>query len=83
MSHEMLRVVVFFLHQQKDSSLEESESSGDEKQEVTSNFKEESEVTSDLYQSSQKPLRHVTISKRSVKESNWGFSSPPCSSLSV
>uniref|UniRef100_A0ACB8FMM2 Lysine-specific demethylase 7A n=1 Tax=Sphaerodactylus townsendi TaxID=933632 RepID=A0ACB8FMM2_9SAUR len=51
-------------NQQKDSSLEESETSGDEKQEVTSNFKEESEVSSDLYQSSQKPSRHETISKR-------------------
>lgn len=58
----------FSLYQQKDSSLEESESSGDEKQEVTSNFKEESEVTSDLYQFSQKPSRHVTISKRYVKK---------------
>ncbi|XP_060101653.1 lysine-specific demethylase 7A [Heteronotia binoei] len=51
-------------NQQKDSSVEESESSGDEKQEVTSNFKMESEVTSDLYQSSQKPSRHITINKR-------------------
>ncbi|XP_054844233.1 lysine-specific demethylase 7A isoform X1 [Eublepharis macularius] len=51
-------------NQQKDSSLEDSESSGDEKQEVSSNFKEESRITSDLYQSSQKPSRHETTSKR-------------------
>ncbi|XP_066490031.1 lysine-specific demethylase 7A isoform X2 [Tiliqua scincoides] len=51
-------------NQQKDSSLEESESSGDEKQEVTSNFKEESKVTSDLHQTTQKPSRHKTSNKR-------------------
>ncbi|KAJ6659958.1 hypothetical protein lerEdw1_018155 [Lerista edwardsae] len=51
-------------NQQKDFSSEESESSGDEKQEVTSNFKEESKVTSDLYQATQKPSRHKTANKR-------------------
>lgn len=51
-------------NQQKDSSLEESESSGDEKQEVTSNFKEESKVTSDLYQTTPKPSTHKTANKR-------------------
>uniref|UniRef100_A0A8C8BSZ8 Lysine demethylase 7A n=1 Tax=Otus sunia TaxID=257818 RepID=A0A8C8BSZ8_9STRI len=43
----------------------ESESSGDEeKQEVTSNFKEESKVTRDLYQNTQKPSRNETPSKK-------------------
>ncbi|KAM7128792.1 lysine-specific demethylase 7A isoform X3 [Ciconia boyciana] len=51
--------------QQKDSSTEESESSGDEeKQEVTSNFKEESKVTRDLCQNTQKPSRNETPSKK-------------------
>lgn len=55
----------FLLFQQKDSSTEESESSGDEeKQEVTSNFKEESKVTRDLCQNTQKPSRNVTPSKK-------------------
>lgn len=57
----------FFPHlsqQQKYSSREESESSGDEKQEVTSNFKEESKVTYDLFQTTQKPSRHETTNKR-------------------
>ncbi|KAM7128793.1 lysine-specific demethylase 7A isoform 2-T2 [Ciconia maguari] len=50
---------------QKDSSTEESESSGDEeKQEVTSNFKEESKVTRDLCQNTQKPSRNETPSKK-------------------
>uniref|UniRef100_A0A8C2YH16 Lysine demethylase 7A n=1 Tax=Coturnix japonica TaxID=93934 RepID=A0A8C2YH16_COTJA len=50
---------------QKDSSTEESESSGDEeKQEVTSNFKEESKVTRDLCQTTQKPSRNETPSKK-------------------
>ncbi|XP_053110721.1 lysine-specific demethylase 7A isoform X2 [Hemicordylus capensis] len=51
-------------NQQKDSSLEESESSGDEKQEVTSNFKEESKVTSNLCHTTQKPSRHETANSR-------------------
>lgn len=51
-------------NQQKYSSREESESSGDEKPEVTSNFKEESKVTYDLFQTTQKPSRHETINKR-------------------
>lgn len=63
--HETLKI--FFLLQQKDSSSEESESSGDEKQEVTSNFKEESKVTNDLYQATRKPSRHKTANKRWVK----------------
>lgn len=51
--------------QQKDSSTEESESSGDEeKQEVTSNFKEESKVTRDLCQNTPKPSRNETPSKK-------------------
>ncbi|KAJ7397133.1 Lysine-specific demethylase 7A [Pitangus sulphuratus] len=51
--------------QQKDSSTEESESSGDEeKQEVTSNFKEESKVMRDLCQNTQKPSRNETPSKK-------------------
>ncbi|KFO09041.1 Lysine-specific demethylase 7, partial [Balearica regulorum gibbericeps] len=51
--------------QQKDSSTEESESSGDEeKQEVTSNFKEESKVTRHLCQNTQKPSRNETPSKK-------------------
>lgn len=51
--------------QQKDSSTEESESSGDEeKQEVTSNFKEESKVMRDLCQTTQKPSRNETPSKK-------------------
>uniref|UniRef100_A0A8B9BKV0 Lysine demethylase 7A n=1 Tax=Anser brachyrhynchus TaxID=132585 RepID=A0A8B9BKV0_9AVES len=50
---------------QKDSSTEESESSGDEqKQEVTSNFKEESKVTRDLCQTTQKPSRNETPNKK-------------------
>uniref|UniRef100_A0A8C0BQ48 Lysine demethylase 7A n=1 Tax=Buteo japonicus TaxID=224669 RepID=A0A8C0BQ48_9AVES len=50
---------------QKDSSTEESESSGDEeKQEVTSNFKEESKVMRDLCQNTQKPSRNETPSKK-------------------
>uniref|UniRef100_A0A8C3MBK0 Lysine-specific demethylase 7A n=1 Tax=Geospiza parvula TaxID=87175 RepID=A0A8C3MBK0_GEOPR len=50
---------------QKDSSTEESESSGDEeKQEVTSNFKEESKVTRDLCQNTQKPSRNESPSKK-------------------
>ncbi|KAK2539647.1 Kdm7a [Columba guinea] len=51
--------------QQKDSSTEESESSGDEeKQEVTSNFKEESKVRRGLCQNTQKPSRNETPSKK-------------------
>ncbi|XP_033018237.1 LOW QUALITY PROTEIN: lysine-specific demethylase 7A [Lacerta agilis] len=48
-------------NQQKDFSLEESESSGDEKQEVTSNFREESKITNDLFQTMQKPSRHLEM----------------------
>ncbi|CAI5786233.1 lysine-specific demethylase 7A isoform X1 [Podarcis lilfordi] len=48
-------------NQQKDFSLEESESSGDEKQEVTSNFREESKITNDLFQTTQKPSRHLEM----------------------
>ncbi|KAF7240576.1 Lysine-specific demethylase 7A [Varanus komodoensis] len=51
-------------NQQKDSSLEESESSGDEKQEVTSNVKEESKVKNYLFQTTKKPSRNETASKR-------------------
>ncbi|XP_070612422.1 lysine-specific demethylase 7A isoform X2 [Erythrolamprus reginae] len=51
-------------NQQKDSSLEESESSGDdEKQEVTSNFKEENKVTQDLFQITEKPSRNENANK--------------------
>ncbi|XP_039218071.1 lysine-specific demethylase 7A isoform X2 [Crotalus tigris] len=51
-------------NQQKDSSLEESESSGDdEKQEVTSNFKEENKVTKDLFQITEKPSRNENANK--------------------
>ncbi|XP_077684376.1 lysine-specific demethylase 7A isoform X2 [Eretmochelys imbricata] len=49
--------------QLKNSSTEESESSGDEeKQEVTSNFKEESKIR-DLCQTTQKPSKNETPSK--------------------
>ncbi|XP_026548781.1 lysine-specific demethylase 7A [Notechis scutatus] len=49
---------------QKDSSLEESESSGDdEKQEVTSNFKEENKITKDLFQITEKPSRNENANK--------------------
>ncbi|XP_020656168.3 lysine-specific demethylase 7A isoform X2 [Pogona vitticeps] len=51
-------------NQQKYSSREESESSGDEKQEVTSNFKEVSKITYDLSHTTQKPSRHETTNKR-------------------
>ncbi|KAJ7329100.1 hypothetical protein JRQ81_015274 [Phrynocephalus forsythii] len=51
-------------NQQKYSSREESESSGDEKQEVTSNFKEKSKDTYDLFHTTQKPSRHETTHKR-------------------
>lgn len=54
----------FLSLQQKDSSLEESESSGDdEKQEVTSNFKEENKVTKDLFQITEKPSRNENANK--------------------
>uniref|UniRef100_A0A8C3P300 Lysine-specific demethylase 7A n=1 Tax=Chrysemys picta bellii TaxID=8478 RepID=A0A8C3P300_CHRPI len=46
------------------SSTDESESSGDEeKQEVTSNFKEESKMIRDLCQTTQKPSKNETPSK--------------------
>lgn len=64
--------VLFSSHQQKDFSLEESESSGDEKQEVTSNFREESKITNDLFQTTQKPSRHLEMTiKRWVKKGWW------------
>ncbi|XP_013932065.1 PREDICTED: lysine-specific demethylase 7A isoform X2 [Thamnophis sirtalis] len=51
-------------NQRKDSSLEESESSGDdEKHEVTSNFKEENQVTQDLFQITEKPSRNENANK--------------------
>ncbi|XP_039338961.1 lysine-specific demethylase 7A [Mauremys reevesii] len=50
--------------QLNNSSTEESESSGDEeKQEVTSNFKEESKMIRDLCQTTQKPSKNETPSK--------------------
>ncbi|XP_028930924.1 lysine-specific demethylase 7A isoform X1 [Ornithorhynchus anatinus] len=53
--------------QQKYSSTEESESSGDEeKQEATSDFKEGSKVVRTLYQHSQKPFRREIPNKSSV-----------------
>ncbi|XP_042326771.1 lysine-specific demethylase 7A isoform X4 [Sceloporus undulatus] len=51
-------------NQQKDSSVEESECSGDEKQEETLNFKMESKITYDLFQTTQKPSTHETANKR-------------------
>ncbi|XP_060632829.2 lysine-specific demethylase 7A [Anolis sagrei] len=51
-------------NQQKDSSAEESECSGDEKQEVTSNVKEESKITYNLFQTIQKPSKDETANKR-------------------
>ncbi|XP_061494789.1 lysine-specific demethylase 7A isoform X2 [Rhineura floridana] len=51
-------------NQQKDFSFEESESSGDKKQEVTSNFREESKLTNHLFHTTQKPSRHEMMTKR-------------------